>query len=301
MQGCGNDYVFVDGMTEQVPRCERVALARCVSDRHFGVGADGLIFLQRGKRAPFEMEMYNADGSRGEMCGNGMRCLAKLLWDRKYVHENSFQIESGGRVRKVEILQSASTDGGELPEKRACQVRVWMGEPVPGSEIRVYGRKLFKVSMGNPHAVAFLEEKDAWPVLEEGPLLEKAPCFPDRTNVEFVKVLDCRTIQMRVWERGSGETLACGSGACAAAAACIQKGLTDKEITVKLSGGELQAVWKQEGMILTGPAVTVFRGDFPWESPGMSVRSGEYPNVSGREPWQEKPDRQQKADGFTEI
>lgn len=276
MQGCGNDYIFVDGETERIPKERRGELARRISDRHFGVGSDGLIFILPGSRAPFEMEMYNSDGSRAQMCGNGIRCVAKYVCDRGKINRKKFQIESAGSVREVEILErrfdqeretggricgngflSPRTDGVDM-------VRVNMGSPDFLPDQVIFSKKLFCVSMGNPHAVLLLQE-DSWTVDTEGPLLEKAPCFPERTNVEFVRVESRESIRMRVWERGTGETLACGSGACAAAAVCIQKGLTDEEITVKLLGGELQVAWDREenNLFLTGPAVTVYEGEYP--------------------------------------
>lgn len=266
MQGCGNDYVFVDGEREEIPRELRSDLARRVSDRHYGVGSDGLIFILPGKLAPFEMEMYNADGSRSEMCGNGIRCVAKYVHDKGKILENTFEIESGGQVRRVEILDPNVSPAGESVEGSRCSlVRVNMGRPILGTETVIYSKKLFRVSMGNPHAVVLLKESAPWCVEKEGPLLENASCFPDRTNVEFVKVEDRETVRMRVWERGTGETLACGSGACAAAAVCMQKGLTDRKITVKLLGGELQIAWEREDsdMFLTGPAVTAYEGRYP--------------------------------------
>lgn len=272
MQGCGNDYVFVDGEREKIPRELRGGLARRISDRHCGVGSDGLILILPGRRAPFEMEMYNADGSRAEMCGNGIRCVAKYVYDRGMIQAREFGIESGGQVRSVKILKGEEMPLSLLPEKamqggRESLVRVNMGRPVLGAETVIYSRKLFRVSMGNPHAVVLLEDQEPWTVEKEGPVLENAPCFPDRTNVEFVRVQNREEIQMRVWERGTGETLACGSGACAAAAVSMQKGLTDREITVKLLGGELRIAWEREDgdLFLTGPAVTVFQGEYPDE------------------------------------
>lgn len=256
MQGCGNDYIFVE--EEELASCkiekeELAGLAGRLSDRHFGIGGDGVILLQKGKLASYEMVMYNADGSRGEICGNGIRQLAKLLWDKGYVTERAFRIESGGRVYSVEILE----------QRDGLWVKVGMGQPKFGERILWKNRTLQQVSMGNPHAVVMLEQGESWPTQTEGPQIETAPCFPDRTNVEFVKIRSRTEIEMRVWERGSGETLACGSGACAAAAVCMQKGLTDRQITVKLLGGELMVCWEADReLFLTGPAVTVYEGNF---------------------------------------
>lgn len=228
-------------------------------DRHYGIGADGVLFVRKGQKADYEMVMYNPDGSRGEMCGNGIRCVGRYLWERGLTEGRHFTIESMGAVKKLEVMGD-----GNKEEIMLC---VDMGVPKIGEEIILPVAReslcLFNVSMGNPHAVLFREEGEEMAVGTLGPCVEKASCFPHRTNVEFVRVMDRRHIAIRVWERGVGETLACGTGACAAAAVCMQKGLTDEEITVTLLGGELFVSKESDSgnLFLTGPAVTVFEGD----------------------------------------
>ena len=270
MHGCGNDYVYINGFSEKINKEDKPEFVKKVSDRHFGIGSDGVIFINPSDIADFEMEMFNADGTRAEMCGNGIRSVAKYVYDRHLTDKEEMTIESMGKVKYITVF----------PENgKAKHIKVDMGEPilkasdipVVSNEEKVIDEIIFVddkeyrmtcVSMGNPHAVALLRQEDEWPVLTAGPLLEKAEEFPGGTNVEFVKVLDRKSISMRVWERGVGETLACGSGACAAAAVCMQKGLTDDEITVTLLGGELK-VYRQPSTgryFLTGQAVTVFEG-----------------------------------------
>ena len=275
MQGCGNDYVVMDARQPELEGRRRGEMARALCDRHYGIGADGLLLLKEGKVAPFEMEMYNPDGSRGESCGNGLRCAGKYLWEKGWTRADRFGIETMGSVKRLERLETCRwmpdvgeeslwrVDVGEavFPEKGLSLIIKTKGLPrgVNGSW------EVHPVSVGNPHAVLFMEkgEPGEWPVDALGPAIENAGQFPGRTNVEFVKVTGRGEIIMRVWERGAGETLSCGTGACAAAAVCMQKHLTDDEITVKLLGGEL-IVSKEEctgRFLLTGPAVTTFEGE----------------------------------------
>ncbi|MBE5862468.1 MAG: diaminopimelate epimerase [Lachnospiraceae bacterium] len=253
MQGCGNDYVVLDGRSISAMGGERGELAKKLCNRHYGIGSDGLLILQEGRRARLEMEMYNPDGSRAEMCGNGIRCAGKYFWEQGWTAEKRFLVECMERLVTVEYLKGE----GRLARLSADMGQAWFEEKM------VQGWKLYRVSMGNPHAVVLLEEGDDWPTQTAGPLLERAEEFPEGTNVEFVNVKDREHIEMRVWERGVGETLACGTGACAAAAVCMQKGLTDEEITVTLLGGELlvQRHPSTGRLILTGPAETVFEGE----------------------------------------
>jgi len=356
LQGCGNDYILLDGGKNGGRNAteNRGELARLLCDRHYGIGADGLLFVQPGKKAPFEMEMYNPDGSRAEMCGNGIRCVGKYIWDNGLTKEREFKVESLGVVRSLrmlddrevpETLREDRTQRGEFWErqqeegrseegqcgkeyqrKECCEkgqnekqkrkewkraggtwererlgkkvryIQVDMGAPGEIREIRIEGEHdagmegkertglswregdsmsccqrdgetggrilISCVSMGNPHAVLLLSEEVDWQVETLGPLIEKAKAFPDRTNVEFVKVLGRNRIALRVWERGVGETLACGTGACAAAVVCMQKGLTDEKITVTLLGGRLLVSREASTghVLLTGPAETVFEG-----------------------------------------
>ncbi len=272
MQGLGNDYVYVNCFKEHIENPAETA--RRVSDRHFGIGSDGLIMINPSEKADFEMEMYNADGSRGEMCGNGIRCVAKYVYDYGLTDKTSISIETLGGIKYLDLT---------VKDGKTELVRVNMGEPelspklipiVPekaddetvidapllagGKEYRITG-----VSMGNPHAVVYVDDVEGLEIETIGPEFENHERFPNRMNTEFVKVLDRSTVRMRVWERGSGETLACGTGACAAAVACILNGLTENTVTVKLTGGELKIEWdREENLVyMTGPAAVVFDGE----------------------------------------
>ncbi|NBI98603.1 diaminopimelate epimerase [Lachnospiraceae bacterium] len=271
MQGLGNDYVYVNCFEEKVARPSETAVR--VSDRHFGIGADGLILIKPSEKADFEMEMYNADGSRGEMCGNGIRCVAKYVYDYGLTDQTHISIETLGGIKYLDLI---------VEEGRVRLVKVDMGSPVLEAEqipiiglgnrvldepIRVDDMeyRITGVSMGNPHGVVFLEDVKNLEIEKIGPLFEHHECFPNRINTEFVHVLDRHMAEMRVWERGSGETLACGTGACAVAVACVLNGYTEEEVTVKLLGGELQIRWDREKdrVYMTGPAEVVFDGEWP--------------------------------------
>ena len=279
MQGCGNDYIYVNGFTEKIPQEEKTELVRHISDRHFGIGGDGVIFINPSLEADFEMEMYNADGSRAEMCGNGIRCVAKYVYDKGLTDKTDISVISCGQIKYLQLF---------LKEGRVDTVRVNMGAPelrperipvtvaeagtpleqerIVNAPIIVQGKeyKMTCVSMGNPHAVIFLEDVTNLEIEQIGPYFENHERFPKRINTEFVKVLDKKTVQMRVWERGTGETLACGTGCCATVVACILNGLTDEKVTVKLLGGEIEIEWDREANLvyMTGPAVTVFEGEY---------------------------------------
>lgn len=258
MHGCGNDYIYVDGSKEHIRKEDKPELVRYLSDRHFGIGADGVIFINPSTEADFEMEMYNADGSRAEMCGNGIRCVAKYVYDKGLTDKKKISIISAGKIKHLCLT---------VRDKKVVLVKVNMGEPeilaenVPANLKKEY--LMTCVSMGNPHAVVFVDDVEGVKIEEIGPHIENHDFFPNRTNVEFVKVLDENTVQMRVWERGTGETLACGTGACAAAVACITKGLTGEQVTVKLPGGDLEIFWdrKENSVFMTGPASHVFKGE----------------------------------------
>lgn len=271
MQGLGNDYVYVNCLEEKVENASEVAIQ--VSDRHFGIGSDGLILICPSDAADFEMVMYNADGSRGEMCGNGIRCVAKYVYDYGLTDKTQISIETLGGIKYLDLT---------VEEGKVRLVKVDMGKPilnpaqipiaaegdtvinepilVGGCEYRMTG-----VSMGNPHTVVFVDDVKNLEIEKIGPLFENHERFPKRINTEFVRVLDRQTVEMRVWERGSAETLACGTGACAVAVACILNGLTDTEVTVKLLGGDLRIQWDKEKdtVYMTGPAEVVFDG--VWE------------------------------------
>jgi len=269
MQGIGNDYVYVNCFSERVEHPSEIA--RMVSDRHFGIGSDGLILICPSETADFRMDMYNADGSRGEMCGNGIRCVAKYVYDYGLTHEEQITVETLAGIKKL---------GLTVEDGRVSYVRVNMGKPIlKPSEIPVdlggekavdvpitAGQAEYRmtcVSMGNPHAVIFVDDITSLDLEKIGPDFEHHELFPKRINTEFVSVADRGTIRMRVWERGTGETMACGTGACASAVASILNGFTDRDVNVNLLGGTLGVEWNEEDgcVYMTGPAVTVFDGE----------------------------------------
>lgn len=277
MQGAGNDYIYVDCFSQPVPR-DIPELARKISDRRFGVGGDGLILICPSERADAEMRMYNVDGTYGEMCGNGIRCVAKYLYDHGIQRRDTLKIESAGRLLSFDLT---------VVRGKVEQVKVDMGEPIlipaeipttlgsaAGQDkhaidvpISVGGRefRVNSLSMGNPHCVVFVDElTDDW-VLETGPQIEVDAHFPKRVNVEFAKVVSRRELQQRTWERGSGETLACGSGACAVCVTGVLTDRCDREVQVHLRGGDLSIQWDEatNHVFMTGPAVEVFSGEWP--------------------------------------
>lgn len=272
MQGLGNDYVYVNCLKEKI--ADPPELARRISDRHFGVGSDGLIMINPSDKADFEMEMYNADGSRAEMCGNGIRCVGKYVYDYGLTDKTQISVETLAGIKHLDL----TVENGKV-----TLVKVDMGQPVfepdripvkaEGSMVvneplEVDGKeyRMTCISMGNPHAVIFVDQDVRELPLEEiGPSFENHERFPKRINTEFVRVIDRHTAQMRVWERGSGETLACGTGTCAAAVACVLNGLTEDEVTVHLLGGDLYIKWdrKKNTIYMTGPAEIVFEGEWP--------------------------------------
>lgn len=273
MQGCGNDYVYINGFTEKIG--DKPAFVRAVSDRHFGVGGDGAIFINPSEEADFEMEMYNADGTRAEMCGNGIRCVAKYVYDKGLTDREQISIVSFGNVKYVDLyvenglVRSVKVNMGapvleakKVPVKSAMERSVDEPITVNGKEYR-----MTCVSMGNPHAVVFMENIAKLDIASIGPLFENHEVFPNRTNTEFVEVVDRTHVNMRVWERGTGETLACGTGCCATVAACVLNGLTEDEVTVRVLGGEIDIRWDRNKNLIymTGPAETVFEGEFLWE------------------------------------
>ena len=268
MQGIGNDYVYVNCFEETVK--DPAAVARYVSDRHFGIGSDGLILIKPSDIADCEMDMYNLDGSQGAMCGNGIRCVAKYVYDYGIVKKENISVSTKSGIKYLDLTV------------RVALVRVNMGSPVLtasqipvvssteemiNAPLKVNGETYYitAVSMGNPHAIVYMTDVDHLDIGEIGPYFENHMAFPDRVNTEFVEVLDDHTLKMRVWERGSGETLACGTGACAVAVASILNGHVDgeKPVTVKLLGGDLEIFWdRQENLVyMTGPAATVFDGE----------------------------------------
>lgn len=271
MHGCGNDYIYINGFVETITQDKKPKLAQSLSDRHFGIGGDGVIFINQTDMADFEMEMYNADGSRAEMCGNGIRCVAKYVYDHGMTEKTKLSIISCGQIKYLELF---------LENGKVSTVKVNMGAPIlMAADIPVIcdsekviadrlevGNQVYQmtcVSMGNPHAVIFMEDVENLNLEQIGPLFEHHVRFPNRINTEFVKVVDRTHVDMRVWERGTGETLACGTGCCAAVVACVLNGLTEEEVAVKLLGGEIIIKWdrKDNLVYMTGPAATVFEGE----------------------------------------
>ena len=269
MHGCGNDYVYVDCTNEMIENPSEVS--KYVSDRHFGIGSDGLILICSSETADFRMAMYNADGSEGAMCGNGIRGVAKYVYDKGLTDKKNISIETKSGIKELELT---------VEDGKVALVKVNMGAPILkakdipvdvdtekciDSDINVDGKdyKITCVSMGNPHAVTFIDEDvKTFPIEKIGPKFENHPMFPDRVNTEFVQVLNRHEVNMRVWERGSGETLACGTGTCATVVACVLNGLTDDEVTVHLLGGDLFIKYDRENdtVWMTGPAVIAFEG-----------------------------------------
>lgn len=268
MQGAGNDYVYIDTLSGDVP--DLPALAVRVSERHFGIGADGLIVIGPSDCADFRMDMYNADGSKAEMCGNGVRCAGKYVRDKGYTDQDRVSFDTLAGIKHLDLhlengaVRSATVDMG-VPKFRPSDIPANAADGETTTvELRFGGQvySAFCVSMGNPHAVIFTEGIDALDLEAIGPAFEHAAVFPQRANIEFIEVQSPRLLKMRVWERGSGETMACGTGACAALAAAHRLGLSERSATVRLRGGELDILWdeRDDHIYMTGPAETVFEG-----------------------------------------
>ena len=287
MEGCGNDYVYISGFEYKLDPKQKPEIVKRLSDRHFGIGGDGVIFINPSEIADFEMEMWNADGTRGEMCGNGIRCVGKFVYDAGMTHEKEITVESFGKIKYL-TLYTEEENGREI----VTSVRVNMGEPIldaedipvraknspvvadtiripiddrdsddsEGQDPGVY--EMTCVSMGNPHAVVYIDDTDSLDIEAVGPLFENHERFPNRTNAEFVEIIDEGHVKMRVWERGSGETLACGTGCCAVCVAGVLNGFTAPRLEVQVLGGSLLIEWDPEENIvwMTGPATTVFEG-----------------------------------------
>ena len=268
MQGIGNDYVYVNCLEETVESPS--SLAMLVSDRHFGIGSDGLILIRPSAKADFFMEMFNADGSRSEMCGNGIRCVGKYVYDHGLTDKTEITVNTLAGVKHLilhvedGLVAAVTVDMGE-PILDAALIPVEAAaSPVVGEPIEANGQtyEMTCVSMGNPHAVVFVDDTAAVPIDGIGPLFEFHPAFPRRVNAEFVQVLNRGEANMRVWERGTGETLACGTGACATAVACVLNGFTARLVDVRLKGGTLRIEWSAENghVFMTGPCEPVFDG-----------------------------------------
>lgn len=269
MEGCGNDYVYVNGFNTKIDNPNE--LSKIVSDRHFGIGSDGLIVINPSEVADFKMSMYNADGSEGKMCGNGIRCVAKYVYDYKMIDKEVITVETLAGIKTLKL----NVENGKVKT-----VRVNMGSPIINAKdvpvisdkekvinepVVIDGKEygITCVSMGNPHAIIFVDDTDSLKIEKIGPGFEKNEIFPDRVNTEFIQIIDRKTIKMRVWERGSGETLACGTGACASVVACVLNNLTDNKVTVKLLGGDLEIKYDtdENTVYMTGPARIAFTGN----------------------------------------
>ena len=269
MQGLGNDYVYVNCFEEKVENPSELAVK--VSDRHFGIGSDGLILIRPSEVADFRMTMFNADGSESEMCGNGIRCVGKYVYDYGLTDKTEVSVETLAGIKYLKFLikdgkvDMVTVNMGEPILKPELVPVVGEGDAVIDSPIEVDGKeyKMTCVSMGNPHSVVFVDDVDNFPLHEVGPLFEHHKAFPRRVNAEFCQVIDRTHAKMRVWERGTGETLACGTGTCATAVACILNGKTEDEVTVTLLGGDLIIRWDREKNVIymTGPARVVFDGE----------------------------------------
>lgn len=269
MQGLGNDYVYVNCFEEKIENPSELAVK--VSDRHFGIGSDGLILIRPSEVADFRMTMFNADGSESEMCGNGIRCVGKYVYDYGLTDKTEVSVETLAGIKYLKFIikdgkvDMVTVNMGEPILKPELVPVVGEGDAVIDSPIEVAGKeyKMTCVSMGNPHSVVFVDDVDNFPLHEVGPLFEHHKAFPRRVNAEFCQVIDRTHARMRVWERGTGETLACGTGTCATAVACILNGKTEDEVTVTLLGGDLIIRWDREENVIymTGPARVVFDGE----------------------------------------
>ncbi len=271
MHGAGNDYIYVNGFEETVDNPARLAVE--VSNRNFGIGGDGLILILPSKVADVRMRIFNPDGSEAEMCGNGIRCVAKYAYDHGLVREREIAVETGAGILRLEtFLDRAGRVGrvkvdmgrprltrGEIPVAGAPD------EQVIGAELKILDRTfhITCVSMGNPHCVIFVDNVDEFPIEKYGPVIERHPLFPNRVNVEFVEVVSPDHVRQRTWERGAGETLACGTGASAVTVAGVLNGRTERIVRNELRGGALEMEWSEEGPVfMTGPAVQVFEGEY---------------------------------------
>ena len=269
MQGLGNDYVYIDAINQNIEN--ESSLAQFISNRNFGIGSDGLILICESEIADFKMRMFNSDGSEAEMCGNGIRCVGKFVYDKGFTSKTEVTIETLAGIKKLKLF---------VKEGKVEKVRVDMGEPIlKPTEIPVISEEIpvknlyikvkekeftfTCVSMGNPHAITIVDDVENFDVETYGKEVEKNELFPNKTNVEFIEIINKNCVKMRVWERGAGETLACGTGACAVVVATILNELTENKVKVKLLGGDLEIEWNKDNnhIYMTGPAVTVFEGE----------------------------------------
>lgn len=269
MHGAGNDYIYMNGFTQNIENPSELAIK--LSDRHFGIGSDGLVLILPSEIADIRMQMFNSDGSEAEMCGNASRCVGKYAFDNGLTEKTRISLETKAGIKYISLLEGdanarkVTVDMGE-PILEAAEIPVVAPQsPVLDLPLTIDGKewKMTCVSMGNPHAVTFTTGIKDLNLPEIGPKFETNPVFPRKTNTEFIEVVDRKTLNMRVWERGAGETLACGTGACASAVAAVLKGLTDREVTIHLLGGDLHIEWRESDnhVYMTGEAVTVFSGE----------------------------------------
>lgn len=268
MEGCGNDYIYVSTFDQQIDYFP--ALAKTLSDRHFGIGGDGVIFICPSDKADAQMRMFNEDGSEGMMCGNGIRCVAKFLYEKGIAKKETLAIETRSGIKQIRLRFSgeevigATVDMGKALLSPAQIPVLAEGETIVDRQTDIGGTeyRITCVGMGNPHCVVFVSDPYALDLEKIGPVFENHPLFPERTNTEFIRVIDSTHLEMRVWERGSGETMACGTGACASVVAATLNGYCEKgtPVSVRLRGGELNIVYTDDGVMLTGPANTVFEG-----------------------------------------
>lgn len=273
MHGLGNDYVYMDAINQKIEN--RSELAKFVSDRHFGIGSDGLILICPSEKADFRMQMFNQDGSEAEMCGNGIRCVGKFVYDKALTKKETITVETLAGIKTLVMtakngkIETARVDMGE-PILEPEKIPVISNEnPVKNLKLEVEDKDFTFtcVSMGNPHAVTFIKEDvNKFDICKYGAKLEVNKAFPKKANIEFINVIDDKTLNMRVWERGAGETLACGTGACAVTVSAILNGYTKRAVTVHLLGGDLKIEWNKNDnhVYMTGPATTVFEGKIDW-------------------------------------
>jgi len=270
MHGCGNDYIYINGFEETISNPNELSIK--MSNRNFGVGSDGLVLILPSDVADFKMRMFNADGSEAQMCGNATRCIGKYVYDKGLTNKETVTLETLAGIKILDLnikdgkVETVKVDMGEpILEPKLIPVNSEQ-HPVTNEVIKVFDEEyVFTcVSMGNPHAITFVKDTDTFPVEKVGKIIESHEIFPEKTNTEFVQIIDKSTVKMRVWERGSGETLACGTGACATLVACVLNNLTDRKATIKLLGGDLTIEWDEatNHILMTGPAVMVYEGEW---------------------------------------
>ena len=273
MEGCGNDYIYINCLENEILHPEE--FSKWVSDEHFGIGSDGLVLICPSQTADFKMRIFNADGSEAKMCGNATRCVGKYVYEKGLTNKTTVRIEtlSGIKILNLTVHNNQVTDvtvnmGKAVLKPREIPINA-DGENYVSQNIEIDNAiyQITCVSMGNPHAVVFMEDVANLDIASVGPLFENHQVFPNRTNTEFVEVVDRTHVNMRVWERGTGETLACGTGCCATVVAGVLNGLTEEKVTVRVLGGEIEIQWdREENLVyMTGPAATVFEGEFPWD------------------------------------